>query len=83
MRRPSGRNSQLTAEAEPEVISTDDGGSGLYDACSAQFPPPEFQIKCDAVHTVWIKRADGGRSVGLPPWLLPVKTVYDDQFCGP
>jgi hypothetical protein len=27
-------------------------------------------VKCDARHTVWVKRTDGSRSVGLPPWAL-------------
>jgi hypothetical protein len=55
---------------EPDVAETDDGGSGLLEACNARFAPPEFEVACDARHTVWVKRTDSTRSFGLPPWLL-------------
>jgi len=54
---------------EPPIVHTD-GGSGLYDACVARFAPPRYRVVCDARHTVWVKAADGARSMGLSPWLL-------------
>jgi hypothetical protein len=72
MRKPSKQFHPLMAsgEPEPEVVYTDDGGSGLLDACKTRFASADYEVKCDARHTVWVKRADGTRSVGLPPWLL-------------
>ncbi len=56
--------------AEPAVVFTDDGGSGLLSACKKRFASPEFEVTCDAAHAVWVKRVDKSRSVGLPPWIL-------------
>jgi hypothetical protein len=64
----------LAPSDEPVVILTDDGGSGLYEGCRERFSPPEFEVTCDARHTVWVKRTDGSRSVGLPPWVLRQQT---------
>jgi len=69
MRKPSNQGRPVAEPAEPGVVSTDDGGSGLYEACHARFAEPEYEIMCDPVHTVWVKRVADGRSVGLPPWL--------------
>jgi hypothetical protein len=70
MRKSSWQGHLFTPGTEPDVVRTDDGGSGLFEACKTRFAPPEYEVKCDPIHTVWVKRADGGRSVGLPPWLL-------------
>jgi hypothetical protein len=70
MRTSSKQFHSKAPSDEPEVILTDDGGSGLFEACNARFPSPDYEVKCDARHTVWVKRADGTRSVGLPPWVL-------------
>jgi len=70
MRTWQKHSRSLTDSQEPEIILTDDGGSGLYEGCRARFASPEFEVTCDARHTVWVKRTDGVRSVGLPPWVL-------------
>ena len=70
MRTSFSKSQRATSTAEPVVVYTDDGGSGLLEACRARFAPPEFTVECDARHTVWVKRSDGSRSFGLPPWLL-------------
>ena len=62
---------------EPPIIYTDDGGSGLLEACRERFPAPEFVVTCDARHAVWVKRADGTSSFGLPPWLLRTQTTEE------
>lgn len=76
MRKPS-RHLQPVDPNEPVVILTDDGGSGLFDACVARFAAPEFKVECDSRHTVWVKRTDGSRSFGCPPWLLRQRSVKD------
>jgi hypothetical protein len=55
---------------EPDIVLTDDGGSGLLEACKTRFASPDYVVECDARHTVWVKRTDSTRSFGLPPWLL-------------
>lgn len=62
---------------EPAVILTDDGGSGLYEACRARFELPDYEVSCDERHTVWVKCVDGSRSLGLSPWLLRQRTIDD------
>lgn len=57
------------------VVYTDDGGSGLLDACRVRFTAPEFEVACDARHTVWVKRMEGGRSIGLAPWQLRARSM--------
>lgn len=42
----------------------------LLEACVERFPAPEFEVSCDDRHTVWVKRTDGTRSVGVSQWLL-------------
>ena len=56
--------------AEVDAVQHDDGGSGILEACRARFASSEYEIRCDARHTVWVTRADGARSVGLAGWLL-------------
>ena len=64
-------------DTEPQVELTDDGGSGLLEACKARFGSVDFRVTCDVRHTVWVKRAGGLRNVGLSPWLLRRHTVED------
>ena len=68
---------QFHPSDEPEIVYTDDGGSGLLEACQNRFGLPDYEVKCDARHTVWVKRADGSRSVGLPPWELRRHSVVE------
>ena len=70
MRRSSSTFNRSVLDAEPHVVLTDDGGSGLLAACKARFVSPEFEVECDARRTVWVKRTDGTRSFGLAPWLV-------------
>lgn len=63
--------------ADAEVIVYDDGGSGLFAACVERFESSDCLIECDARHTVWVKRADGTRSVGLAPWQLSRNKLED------
>jgi len=64
------KQSRGAADPDAEVIVYDDGGSGLLLACQERFASFDCVIECDARHTVWIKRADGTKSVGLAPWQL-------------
>jgi len=52
------------------AVQYDDGGSGILKACKKRFDSTEFDITCDAKHTVWIKHRSSARSVGLSGWLL-------------
>jgi hypothetical protein len=70
MRKPSTHSNMATPSDAPVIVYTDDGGSGLLVACRTRFSPPDYEVECDARHTVWVKRADGTHSIGLPPWLL-------------
>lgn len=76
MRRSSRQFNRLISSDKPEV-PTDDGGSGLLEACKERFAPPEYEVECDPRHTVWVKRTDGTRSFGMPPWLLRQNTVAE------
>lgn len=42
----------------------------LLKAAEERFPLPDFEVSCDDRHTVWVKRSDGQRSVGLSQWGL-------------
>lgn len=75
MRRSSSQFRPNAPDPATEIDKTDDGGSGLYEACMAHFPRPDFTVECDARHTVWVKRIDGSRSYGLPPWSLRRNTL--------
>lgn len=61
---------QHTLNADPPAVVFDDAGSGLFAACQARFPLPEYTVECDVRHTVWVRCADGSRSYGVAPWLL-------------
>ena len=49
----------------------------LLAAAQERFPAPEFDVSCDDRHTVWVKRADGRRSVGLSQWGLRRSTLEE------
>jgi len=75
MRKPTDRFRSRLPSTEPPTVYTDDGGSGLLDACRSRFPEPDYVVSCDARHAVWVKRADGSRSFGLSPWLLRTQSM--------
>lgn len=77
MYKSSRRFRPVVVSPEEEVVFTDDGGSGLLEACKSRFASPEFVVECDARHTVWVKRADGSQSFGLPPWLLRQRSIEE------
>ena len=60
---------------EPPIVYTDDGGSGLLVACKDRFAPPNYEVACDARHTVWVKCVADSRSFGLSPWLLRTQSM--------
>jgi len=70
MRTSSKESRPSESSSDSDAIRTDDGGSGLLEACRARFASPDYQVECDARHTVWVKRADGTRSYGLSPWTV-------------
>lgn len=68
-------------QEQSEVISYDDGGTGLFDACTARFAKLGWTVACDSYHAVWLTSANGSYSIGLAPWLLrfyPMDKVLDD-----
>ncbi len=71
----SRQRPQVDPDAEPVVY--DDGGSGLLEACKQRFESFGCEITCDSRHTVWVKTADGTRSVGLSPWLVNRRSLED------
>ena len=75
---PSFRRSQTAQElADQPVVIYDDGGSGLEAACTERFAAYGCTISCDATHTVWVKRADGAKSVGLQRWMAERNSMDD------
>jgi hypothetical protein len=77
MRRSSRQYRPLATIQEPAEVFTDDGGSGLLEACKSRFGSGDYDIECDSRHTVWVRRTDGSRSIGLPPWLLRQRTMVE------
>ncbi|HAL29369.1 MAG TPA: hypothetical protein DCP20_01445 [Coriobacteriia bacterium] len=65
---PQRLQNAKTADLEAP-IEYDDGGSGILEACRSRFGSAGCSISCDASHTVWVKRPDGSKSVGLPQWM--------------
>jgi hypothetical protein len=61
---------------DPPPVYTNDGGTGLLEACKCRFPSPAYEVSCDARQTVWVKSADG-QSFGLAPWLLRRHTMEE------
>ena len=70
MQRSSQYYRHSKTSAEVDAVLHDDGGSGLLEACRDRFAASGCDITCDARHSVWVRRADGTRSVGLAGWLL-------------
>lgn len=58
-----------------EEVVYDDGGSGLFDACTERFAHNDWTIKCDARHEVWITSADSTYAISLAPWMLRSRSV--------
>lgn len=57
------------SQADQPVVIYDDGGSGIEAARTKRFAAYGCTASCDATHTVWVKRADGTKSVGLQRWM--------------
>ena len=55
---------------ESEKIVFDDGGSGLFNACTDRFGKFGWDIECDAHHAVWVRNPATSYAVGLGPWIL-------------
>lgn len=49
----------------------------MLEAAQQRFPEPEFEVSCDDRHTIWVKRTDGTRSLGLSQWLLRRSTLEE------
>ncbi len=64
------RQSLSSTDTDSEPVVYDDAGSGLLKACKDRFATSGCEVTCDARHTVWVKTADGARSVGLSPWMV-------------
>lgn len=62
---------------EQPVVIYDDGGSGIEAACTERFAAYGCTVSCDATHTVWVKRADGTKSVGLQRWMAERNSMDD------
>lgn len=68
---PKSSTTARQSASAPETASAPEyNANGLLEACKERFAPPEFEVSCDVRRTVWVKRADGTRSVGLPQWYL-------------
>ncbi|MBN2248555.1 MAG: hypothetical protein JW733_07635 [Coriobacteriia bacterium] len=65
------------SQADQPVVVYDDGGSGIEAACTKRFAAYGCTISCDATHTVWVKRADGTKSVGLQRWMAERNSMDD------
>ena len=61
---------QSTTSRDEAASAHPYNANGLLEACKTRFAPPAFEVSCDVRRTVWVKRADGSRSVGLPQWYL-------------
>lgn len=58
----------------------DDGGSGLLEACATRFAGTDWELRCDANHSVWIESADSSYSVGIAQWMIdrrPLEKILD------
>ena len=62
-------------QLESRPVETGDASSELLEACEARFRAPDYEVACDIRHTVWVRRADGARSVGLSPWMLRTRSM--------
>ncbi|HET6350583.1 MAG TPA: hypothetical protein VFG89_00420 [Coriobacteriia bacterium] len=70
------------ASVGPKTVSTtaakrEEAVMLMVEACRSRFPEPEFSTEADERGTVWVKRSDGSRSVGLQPWQLRGRTLVE------
>jgi hypothetical protein len=70
---PDNRESTQSATTARKEQATHE----MFDACRMRFPEPAFEVRCDDGGTVWVKRVDVGRSIGLQPWLLRTRTAEE------
>jgi hypothetical protein len=70
MTKATARSQRSWPRRESDTTSNDRTWNELLEACEARFPALTYEVSCDARHTVWVRRSDGTRSVGLSPWLL-------------
>lgn len=69
---------ERSANLTPRPVSPEGTVWGrLLKAATDRFPEPDFEVSCDDRHTVWVKRADGRRSVGLSQWGLRRYTLEE------
>lgn len=67
---------------EPVGVTTttakrEDAARRILEAGRRRFPAPDFEVTADEKGTVWIKRTDGQRSVGLQVWQLRGRTAEE------
>lgn len=70
------------ASVGPKTVSTtaakrEEAVALMIEACRTRFPEPEFTAEADERGTIWLKRADGSRSVGLQPWQLRGRSLEE------
>lgn len=75
MASPFRRTQTAQPGVDQPVVVYDDGGTGLEAACTRRFGAYGCTVTCDATHTVWVKRADGTKSVGLQRWMVERHTM--------
>lgn len=66
----SHTESAAVAPAGPAAAQRDAASMRMLEVGRERFPAPDFEVTRDERGAVWIKRADGKRSVGLSPWQL-------------
>ena len=62
-------------QLESRPVETGDPSAELLEACEARFSSPDYEVACDVRHTVWVRRSDGARSVGISPWMLRTRSM--------
>ena len=70
MHGPSHHLHSAPQMAGSEFVRLDVLGQELFEACRSRFEPSVFDVTRDAAHTVWVKRLDTARSIGLSSWVL-------------
>jgi hypothetical protein len=61
---------RATGSEQCEAAVFDDGGTGLFEACTSRFAESGWTITCDRHHAVWVKAESGSYSIGLAPWVV-------------
>ncbi len=77
MAQPLRHRQNAQPQADQPVVIYDDGGSGIEAACIKRFAAYGCTVSCDATHTVWVKRSDGTKSVGLQRWMAERHSMDD------